>query len=151
MVKQRSSSISDGLARLAWHTGRWGEEKSWSGGGRKKRRQRCEGWKDEESESRRSHHNTWQHWQRWRTDVVPSLQWLWEAWVSTPNIEKWTQLRATLVCTHVCVYVCVFTLTVHWTDGFLKKKKGLKEWKVFDWVLIFNCWFAPTYTHLSAH
>lgn len=29
----------------------------------------------------------------------------WEAWVSTPNIGKWTQLRATLVCTRV--YVCV--------------------------------------------
>lgn len=28
--------MSDDLALLAWQTGRWGEEESWSGGGRKK-------------------------------------------------------------------------------------------------------------------
>lgn len=48
----------------------------------------------------------------------------WAALVSTPNIGKLTQLRATLVRTHVCVYVCVVTVSLHWVDGFLKK--GLK-------------------------
>lgn len=59
--KERSSSIVDDLALLAWRMGGWIEVKSWRGGGGGKKAM-VEGWKDEESERRKgSHHNTWQH------------------------------------------------------------------------------------------
>lgn len=128
-IKERSSSsISDGLSLLAWQTGEmgWGEELEWRGE-EEKRGQRCEEWKDEESERRKgSHHNTWQHWQRWRTDVVPRPQWLGRLSFDPKHREANTTQSHVSAYTCVCLCVCGYCECA--LGGWVSKKR-IKSWE----------------------
>lgn len=102
---------------------RWGEELEWMR--EKKGGQGCEGLKDEESERQKgSHHNTWQHWQRWRTDVVPRLQWLDGPSFDPKHREVNTTQSHVSVYMCVCVHVSVYLLYCNYAlDRWFSKKK----------------------------